>query len=459
MIGHRGGAWTFVLFAASVVACQAKGDAFYARVFPCDLGAPPEECGTTSTGEPLTCYDARQLGGQPVCSELCDQGESEGPHGGYACLASGVRLKLCRPTASRQDPALGCPPGLQCYRTDLLRDEGLCMAAPVCTDDKACSGDTIRTKCVGTLLREIYPETPLLTDNLHCVQDRCSTSTACQPGESCLAVVAPIPEAPDICVPNCDADMHCPPNFVCSREVSGTGAPRVCVPGLPGSRCTSSLDCMVGDCSDTGEGFSLCTTPCFTDEHCVPLITAWQAFMCVPAVGGSGKHCVSQNAFAGAPCQQPSDCPDGSVCYRYSPYGPSPFGECRLPCDAEGRCRARGGIPHVCLAGGEGGCYPGRFGLPCQETSECMTDFSCLMVPDDPDLNGPSGSICTIPCDTDADCDADPWTLNDGYCSAGFCRLAGGDNAPCLRDQHCRGRTCDVGSSGTVGICPAAASP
>jgi hypothetical protein len=462
MIGLARPSLVVALVGCGLFACHAKNDAFYERVFPCDLAAPVEDCGTGRSGQALTCYDARQLGGQSVCSEICGDGESEGAHDGYACLASRVRLKLCRPAASKTNPALGCPAGLNCLRTDLIRDEGLCMAVPVCTEDADCAGDAARRKCAGTLLRENYPTAPLLTDNLHCLQDSCrATLSACSPGESCLGLLEETsPDAPDICAPNCDADMRCPPNFVCSREVSGTGAPRVCLPGLPGNRCTSNIDCILGDCVDTGEGFNVCTIPCINHEGCVPLITRSDAFVCVPNLADSGHHCVSQRPFSGQPCRETTDCPDGSICYLYSPYGTqTPTGECRPPCDAEGNCRPRGGIPSVCLAGGAGGCYPGRFGLPCKDSAECMYSFSCLAVPEDAELGAPADDVCTIPCAADADCDANPWTLAAGYCVDGFCRLGGGPGAPCTRDTHCRERTCDVGATGAIGTCPGDPGP
>jgi hypothetical protein len=442
------------LLAFASVGCHAKNDAFYARIFPCDPAAPQAECGTSQSGQPLACYDARQLGGQSVCTELCGD-EGEGQHGDYACLASGVHLQFCRPTASKHDPTQGCPAGLSCLRTDLLRDEGLCMAVPVCTTDADCR-DSVRPRCAGALLREIYPDAPLLrTDNLQCVADRCLTGlTMCPSGESCVATLGlTTSDVPDICVPNCDGNMRCPPNFVCSRVVSGNGAPLLCVPGLPGNRCTSNLDCILGDCVDTGEGFNICTIPCFAHQDCVPLINAHESFMCVPNVADSGKHCATETPFSGSPCQRPTDCPEGTDCFLYSAYGPRTIGECRPPCDAAGRCRVRGGIPNVCLAGGAGGCYPGRFGLPCQDSAECMTDFACLAVPEDPDLGTPAANICTRTCQTDADCDADPWTQKVGYCSAGFCRLGGGDLDPCLRDQHCRNEVCDVPVGGSAGTC------
>jgi hypothetical protein len=82
-----------------------------------------------------------------------------------------------------------------------------------------------------------------------------------------------------------------------------------------------------------------------------------------------------------------------------------------------------------------------------------MVNFSCSAVPEDPDVGRSAASVCTVPCETDANCDDDPWTLKIGYCAAGFCRLGGGDGDPCLRDQHCRTRRCDLPPGGGPGTC------
>jgi hypothetical protein len=73
-------------------------------------------------------------------------------------------------------------------------------------------------------------------------------------------------------------------------------------------------------------------------------------------------------------------------------------------------------------------------------------------VPPDPQLGAPAASICTATCATDADCDANPETMGDGYCSEGHCRLGAGPNAPCMRHEHCR-TSCLLDASGVAGTC------
>ena len=137
----------------------------------------------------------------------------------------------------------------------------------------------------------------------------------------------------------------------------------------------------------------------------------------------------------------------------YSPYRTMTVGECRLPCGPSGECPARGGLPHVCLAGGAGGCYPGRFGLPCTETSQCVAGFTCETVTNDIAAAGPiTQKVCTLPCAADADCDTNPWTLKEGYCGGGYCQLGAGTDEHCERDAHCRTRRCQLPPAGS-GTC------
>ena len=448
-------AGALITVTAPAVACwRSRAAEFYGQVFTCDIAATGDVCGTTSDGRPMTCYAVGQLGGQDFCAPACDGSSSSAERDGTACVGARARVETCRPHASATDPAAGCPAGLSCYRTDLVKDEGLCLNVPLCTTNEDCA-DPARRVCAGALLRSQYPDVPLATDHLYCLQAGCSTSlTACPSGESCLPVVF-ANGGPDICVPNCDGSEHCPPNFACSRRVSGPGAPLVCVPGLPGYRCAEQEDCFIGTCEDSGLDFRICTIPCKTDRDCMPLISLRDVFVCAHEPSDGPGHCVAPGPFAGAPCLRSVDCPSGLSCFTYSPYQTFTVGECRLPCGPSGDCPVRGGLPHVCLGGGEGGCYPGRFGLPCTDSSQCMAGFSCLSVTNELAVPSPvTQSVCTIPCAVDADCDGNPWTSRDGYCGGGLCQLAGAPGNPCQRDDQCRTDRCQLPPAGNGSCLP-----
>jgi hypothetical protein len=181
-------------------------------------------------------------------------------------------------------------------------------------------------------------------------------------------------------------------------------------------------------------------------------------FVCAGIPGGK-KHCVNPTPFGGAECDMMDPkCPEATpVCYDYSPSSPfQRFGECRRPCDPDGTCPARGGLPHLCLdntdGDNKGGCYPGNFGLPCKRRGECIPPLECLEVEPDERALLPSTHICTLPCDGEAACDDVPLTGGSAYCGAGFCRIPGLTGAPCDIDGHCRTGQCFFGFDG-VGEC------
>jgi hypothetical protein len=439
---------------AATPGCKTRHDQFYAEVFTCDPTASRDPCGTTAAGKPMTCFAGTQLGGSNFCVEACDPAQhADTP--GYTCVTSGALLQICHPDTEASDPSRGCPQGLQCYRTDLLADEGVCLMMRVCAQDSDCSGDPARRVCAGTLVRGMYSLPALKADHLQCMQATCqSGGSLCRDGESCIGNYYDYgPEIPDICVPNCDGDLHCPPNYACAISSAAPGSPPVCLPGLPGTRCTADQDCVVGDCVDTGAGFSQCVVPlpCGSDLDCAPLDGLAASFVCVEGVPGAGRRCVRLASFNGASCMETSDCPTPQRCFRFSPYqGVSDIhGECRIPCDDGGPCAARGGIPNVCLAGGQGGCYPTNFALPCTTSADCLPEFTCTAVSPDERTILTSPTICTTTCATDDDCHHNPLIRdNGGFCKEGVCRMPGQKGDPCDRDAQCVHSVCALDNSG-----------
>jgi hypothetical protein len=156
---------------------------------------------------------------------------------------------------------------------------------------------------------------------------------------------------------------------------------------------------------------------------------------------------MNSSPFQGPSCEMTSDCPqkEGQQCFRYSPYtqDASARGQCRLPCGDDGSCPARGGLPHVCLAGGAGGCYPGNFGLPCARSEECLSQLTCERITADARY-AEGTTICTISCHEDINCSTSPWTSRGGFCDGGFCHMAGPNDAPCTRDAQCLSNRCSA---------------
>jgi hypothetical protein len=281
--------------------------------------------------------------------------------------------------------------------------------------------------------------------------------TQCPPGESCLASYYQGAVAYDICVPTCDGSMQCPPNFACALSPAASGSPSLCLPGVPGARCHDSQDCIAGDCVDTGADFNECIITalhCQTDVDCAPLNDAG-TFVCVEGVPGAGKHCVLKEGFNGTICADANDCPQDFICAQFGPYAPSmSHGECRLGCDDAHPCPARGGIPHVCLAGGAGGCYPTSFGLPCTSAADCLPELACLPVLPDVHTVIDSPMVCTMSCATDGDCMANPLIRERSFCRQDehLCRLPGYVGAACETDNQCFTSNCTIDATGS-GTC------
>jgi hypothetical protein len=437
------------------VGCSAREDAFYVKIYSCDSNARGDACGTTRQGKPMSCFAASQLGGDDFCAEACDPARgSDDPR--FTCVSSGALLQRCQPHGGATDPSWRCPAGLECYRTDVLFDEGLCIQMNVCTDDSDCGEK--RPVCAARLIRErSSPTLPIAADNLQCVQSMCGAGIAmCPPGEQCLAGYFDGVYAYDICVPTCDGNQRCPPNFACAVSPASSGSPSLCLPGVPGIRCNQDQDCIAGRCIDTGAGFNMCVLPftCQSNQDCGALSGSSSTFLCVEGVPDAGKRCILRESFFGSNCLDESGCPQGFICTSYGPLGGDQgHGECRLPCGTDGSCPARGGIPHVCVRDGLGGCYPTGYGFPCASAADCLPELECLAVGPDERSHLPSGTICTIRCAADTDCTSTP-LLRGGFCRTdeGLCRLGGTEGDPCERDAQCFNRSCAIDAAG-VGTC------
>jgi hypothetical protein len=269
--------------------------------------------------------------------------------------------------------------------------------------------------------------------------------------EGCLATQYGSPLA-DICVPTCDTNLRCPPNFSCAITASGAGSRRVCLPGVPGERCDGA-HCVIGACEDTGADFSVCTLPCSGDAFCAILSTTTDPFMCVE--GGGRRHCVTPQSFYGPNCSSQDQCNGArnEFCSFYDLFGFMPdHGDCRVHCNPDGTCDPRGGMAYACLQDGEGGCFPGILGVPCKQQSECIAGLTCQDVPPEPEVPGANLRICTLPCSVDGGTDADgdhictdrQTVARNGYCGGGTCRLVRAPNLPCDRDAQCQSHRCDI---------------
>jgi len=437
--------------------CRVDDGKFQDRVFRCDTAAPDPLCGTDRQGDAMTCFAARQLGGADFCVEKCDAPMSL-PDEDAMCVQGHAKLKACNP---REDPATACGrPELGCLRTDIATDEGVCITMQPCTEDTDCR-DPVRSTCAATFLRDMYAGgASLHTDHLYCLQKDCLKDNAtCSPGETCLRKVVPLSaNPPDICVPNCNSNLECPPNHLCYRKLSGPDNPAVCIPGLLGFVCETDVDCMVGHCVDDGAaalvgtpdavGLHLCTLDCNKDDDCTPYDSDQGMFVCNKA-----GHCATPNAYRGASCNDDSGCSrnPGTVCTWFSAADKAAGqqGTCVYPCPTDGsECPALGGINHTCFVAPDQipatpVCFPGFFGFPCFSNDNCVGDLSCRGA--DPASGQPG--ICTTLCGGPDDCAQDRWTAGQSYCGlpdAPVCLPLLADGDDCTRAEQCQTGFCTM---------------
>ena len=424
----------------------------------CHAVAADDGCAELSDGRPQACFVASALGGRDFCVDACDATEDR-TDPARTCLASGVAPLACDPG----EPS--CPVGLECYRTDLLDQKGICTDIPVCEHAADCPKS--RPICGGELLRELYPGLPVFTDHLPCFQSPCNEKSC--DGFCLRSKVTDQKYLPDICVPMCDSSGHCPPNFYC-EEAAGTGYPAMCVPGLPGYRCASDDDCLVASCLPTGAGFSVCSISCTRDEDCSLLAGTRRPEVCAKLEGAASGICVSAAPFEGEACRanHAEDCPTGKRCFWYSAgKGPQALlvstdvgtGECRYPCDSDQSCGRVAGLPHVCLGRGQGGCHPAEFGVPCDSIgplADCIGELVCHELAA-PEPRSGATAICTLPCGPDAAkadetgdlaCRAHVLTAN-GFCAQdGFCRPSRSLTDSCSREGECGTLHCATDADG-----------
>jgi len=458
-----------LFIAALFVACKVDDKSFQSREFACDTSAADPLCGTDTSGAPMQCFAARQIGATDFCAEHCGDMPMSLPDEGMVCVQGNAKLKACNPRDDQDNvahPGGACGrPEFGCLRTDVMpppagvADEGVCLTMRTCGTDKDCR-DPVRSTCAATFLKELYSgatENDLHADNLYCLQEGCDrTSTSCSPGESCLRKVIP-PEAnpPDICVPNCDSQGRCPPNHFCLREISGPANPAVCIPGLLGFVCRTDIDCLAGKCVDDGgtgprnhDHLNLCTANCESDSDCAKYDGPQGVFLCDRSNGQDPGRCATPLAYRGASCNTDADCirDEGSRCVRQA-VGDAQ-GVCLHPCGDAG-CLPRGGINHTCLPllATEGPlpvCFPGNFGFPCTESTNCTGDLSCRGMGIDP-MN-PQYGICTALCQTDLDCANDRWARGSWCGPAGLpiCLPPLASGKACDRNEMCESQVCDT---------------
>jgi hypothetical protein len=436
---------TALALALAALSCKVDRHIVQEQVYGCDPKAVDPGCGTDEQQREMMCFAGRTLGGTDFCAERCETGEMSAS---TVCSQSGARLQVCNPgvEGSCGDPSLGC------FRNNVLNDTGVCVTITPCAADDQCR-DPVRSVCAASFVKKIY-QTPssFKNDHLWCLQAGCQEHrTACSPGESCLRDLIPAAaNPPDICVPNCDSNLRCPPAHECYRKTAGPAAPAICIPGLLGFACDATIDCMMGECIEPGPGLTkICSTKCGNDADCSKYDGEQGQFLCNP-----DHQCVPPTALTGSICYVDSDCQPGLSCAYLS--ADSSTGSCLPACGADGSCGPRAGIPHTCLPRADGKapvCFPGFFGYPCGGDGNCLPTLSCRA------LGAGQPSICTNLCADDGDCAKNRWSAS-GYCQelkdmgVKICVTPRDAGQPCERDAQCTSKHCLGRQDGTRACAP-----
>lgn len=433
----------------SFAGCKVDEEAFQAKLFTCNPSAVTSACGVDEQGVSMACVPAYQLGGQNFCSASCDAKGPSTDGEPYTCMvtgtetvdaAPGAKLTRCNPV----DGAAACKAeGLSCLRTDLHNDEGVCMTVSSCETNSECR-DPTRATCMSALLLDTYgSKAQFKADHAYCLQTGCNASgSSCSPGESCLRKkLSQAAHPPDICVPNCDANQNCPPNYFCITALYSKASPAVCIPGLPGFRCKTKLDCLVGDCVESGSNFKFCSIACGGDEDCAVLDSEQETFIC----SHERNYCVGSRVFIAGLCHVDSDCRGAEICGFMS--AGAKDGNCFLPCADDGSCQTFSNVPQMCLPQARTApsvCVPALFGNPCASDANCLGGMSCRPT-GAPAPNPPA--ICSVICLSDADCLGNRFTKN-GYCQlpGSYCLPPLKDGSKCATSVQCESKSCNATS-------------
>lgn len=302
--------------------CSVDRSALEDRVFEC---ASDGDC---AMGYICQVVDATGTG---YCTRRTDPGECAGVSTeDEACLAE------C--SVDSQESTMACGEGMECQRTDMLGEAGVCLATQTCSADSDCTeGENAR--CLSSYVLD--EPNPFTIDHLSCVRGDCDPDAngqddegVCLQNEVCVgaywAGFWSVLES--VCLPRCGDDGACPPGFGCYAVNGEDFGP--CVPGLPGMTCHSDLDCLAGTCEELN-GEMRCLVPCevggtvvCSDEAVTTDGPALERLVCVAGA------CLVRDYLA--LCETSATCGPGFGCSTVDlgpDYTPDPWMGCVLACN------------------------------------------------------------------------------------------------------------------------------
>ena len=397
----------------ALATCTVDRGKYTEKVYACDIHEPDQtlECGTG-----YVCHPGTQIGTYDFCAPECTPGVDGGPQ---YCAPDGALLKACHPSAP------SCGEGLQCLRTSVTADDGICVPVDVCGKDDECR-DPLRRHCLVKVVADAYGDglDPAMLNNLWCLQGECNPVSPCEAGYTCLGGIPFVSKVAPVCAPNCTRNPRggevveelCPRSFVCASKVLSSLPYRFCLPGLFGFPCENDDQCLIGTCLPMGSHTKACSIQCTTsdqcsalyhpsdaqkaevacvDGQCVTAFSPYMQFLCDPA---------DNRCPADATCQKVTDLGDAGV------PGVPDVGEyiCWKPCPNGVADCAGNGSARACLKFGLSICVPGVASplIECDpdDPDACVKGLECKASP----VLG-AKPYCTISCQSDAPCQNHPW--------------------------------------------------
>jgi len=454
---------TAVLLVALFGACDQYRQRVKMDVFICN---PNSKTADADCGDGFVCYQAAQSVGDSVCVPACDPNDAAKTCPLGSCTVGGECLSYC----TVGDPH-ACSAGggvLSCIRRDYSPSaapatDGVCLPVAFSCDQPSDCASPVFNLCTNITNGEQFSPA-LLKDGAFCGQGNClKDGVGCEPGSSCIQEVLPrslADYAPDVCVPNCLSRTRaadgatvdeCLVGFTCLTTAfpqQGSSA-RVCLPGYAGWLCADDLGCGSGLCgkwdvTGTGDFLRSCSAHCQSDDDCVPFQggiathvnpNAYSTFTCK-----EGECRSLASLFFTAACVDPNTpCaldPQARCVESPSPPPPSPGScpsltmasiatsspaVCERACASDEDCATLTMGTHVkysCVAQ-LGTCLPSvPYLTPCANDASCTPGLSCqpAAAPD-----GPQFPICTISCQTTADCVGNAALGGAFMCAFGQC--------------------------------------
>lgn len=432
-----------VLFLFFLSGCNDDRKRVQADVFLCN---PASHTANYDCGDGYVCYTATQAIGDSICVPRCDPQNPEKTCPGGACTRTGECLTRCRV----EDGAKACPAGdgiLSCVRTTYSPLEndgknGVCgPVAFTCSNTSDCLSPVFNI-CTSDTNGQNADPTLLRTGSV-CAQGFCSRDgVACEPGSTCIKNVLgeAVPNAPDVCTPNCQRQMmpgsdmgvdQCVVGFTCLDEAFPQTTVRVCAPGVPGWLCTSNLGCVAGGCVSWGPPYdeiNACSPACTQDSDCRIYDRAGGPTAVGNPTFASHFTCVNQrcrnlqtlffvdsclNTSDGCQLDDKATCiaPDMAGTDGTNATGPA----CVHNCDGDDECDSLSSathVRHVCDLGSHR-CIPAvPFVYQCAGDASCTAGLSCVATP--------LGNRCTKSCDNNDDCAKDPLMSSNYGCLLPF---------------------------------------